>query len=129
MATTPRGRAAEVASDAARLQKLEEQLDPEMQFRPLTPRAGWLVAGLLLALSSFHYYTAGFGLLPEATHRGVHLSFVLGLIFLVFPWRRGRSTESLRASLLKPHPQIQNMRATPDELRDLTAYILSLRGK
>jgi hypothetical protein len=30
MATTPGGRAAEVASDAARLQKLEEQLDPEM---------------------------------------------------------------------------------------------------
>jgi len=102
MATTPGGRAAEVASDAARLQKLEEQLDPEMQFRPLTPRAGWLVAGLLLALSCFHYYTAGFGLLPEATHRGVHLSFVLGLIFLVFPWRRSRSTEPLRASLLTP---------------------------
>jgi len=102
MATTPRGRAAEVASDAARLQKLEEQLDPEMQFRPLAPQAGWLVAGLLLALSSFHYYTAGFGLLPEATHRGVHLSFVLGLIFLVFPWRRSRSTEPLRASLLTP---------------------------
>jgi TRAP-type uncharacterized transport system fused permease subunit len=73
-----------------------------MQFRPLTPQAGWLVAGLLLALSSFHYYTAGFGLLPEATHRGVHLSFVLGLIFLVFPWRRSRSTEPLRASLLTP---------------------------
>src|SRR5436190_10752349 len=102
MATTPGSGAAEVASDAARLQKLEEQLDPEMQFRPLTPRAGWLVAGLLLALSCFHYYTAGFGLLPEATHRGVHLSFVLGLIFLVFSWRRSRSSEPLRASLFTP---------------------------
>ena len=68
MATTPGIGAAEVASDAARLQKLEEQLDPEMQFRPLTPRAGWLVAGLLLALSCFHYYTAGFGLLPLVSY-------------------------------------------------------------
>ena len=55
-----------------------------MQFRPLLPTAGWLVAGLLFALSCFHYYTAGFGLLPETIHRGIHIAFVLGLIFLVF---------------------------------------------
>ena len=36
----------------------------------------------------FHYYTAGFGLLQEITHRGVHLAFVLGLVFLVFPHRK-----------------------------------------
>jgi len=42
---------------------------------------------LLLVQSLFHYYTAGFGLLKEITHRGVHLAFVLGLIFLVFPQR------------------------------------------
>ena len=72
---------------AAELQKLEEQLDPEMQFRSLLPTAAWIVAGLLFALSAFHYYTAGFGLLAEQTHRGIHLAFVLGLIFLVFPAR------------------------------------------
>src|SRR5262244_1136235 len=79
----------------ADLQKLEAELDPEMQFRPLLPRAAWLVAALLLALSCFHYYTAGFGLLPETTHRGIHIAFVLGLIFLVFSWRRSGSTEPL----------------------------------
>ncbi len=99
MATAPGGVTTDAASDAVRLQKLEEQLDPEMQFRPLAPSAGWLVAALLLALSCFHYYTAGFGLLPEATHRGIHLSFVLGLIFLVFSFRRSRSTQPLRASV------------------------------
>src|SRR5262245_103700 len=102
MTTTVGGGAVEVASDAARLQRLEERLDPEMQFRPLTPSAGWLVAALLLALSWFHYYTAGFGLLPEATHRGIHLSFVLGLIFLVFSFRRSKSTQPLRSSVLTP---------------------------
>ena len=73
----------------ASLQDLEEKFDPEMRFRPAVPPAVWIVAALLIALSSFHYYTAGFGLLREATHRGAHLAFVLGLIFLVFPWHRG----------------------------------------
>ncbi|PSC06344.1 C4-dicarboxylate ABC transporter permease [Alsobacter soli] len=67
--------------------KLEEQFDPEIHFRPLLPATAWIVAGLLFALSCFHYYTAGFGLLPETTHRGVHMAFVLGLIFLVFAGR------------------------------------------
>ncbi len=70
--------------DQKKVQKLEEQYDPEMQMRPMGPPATWLVGVLLAILSGFHYYTAGFGLLREATHRGVHLAFVLGLIFLVF---------------------------------------------
>jgi TRAP transporter 4TM/12TM fusion protein len=86
----------------ADLQKLEEQLDPEMQFRPLLPTAAWLVAGLLFALSCFHYYTAGFGLLAEATHRGIHLAFVLGLIFLVFSARRHANQTAKPGHLLAP---------------------------
>ncbi|QFU15369.1 TRAP transporter fused permease subunit [Microvirga thermotolerans] len=67
---------------------LEEKFDPEMRFRPLRPGTAWIVAGLLFALSMFHYYTAGFGLLRETTHRGIHMAFVLGLIFLVFAARK-----------------------------------------
>jgi TRAP-type uncharacterized transport system fused permease subunit len=63
--------------------------EPEMNFRPLAGMAAWLVGALLVVLSAFHYYTSGFGLLREATHRGVHLAFVLGLIFLVYGARRG----------------------------------------
>jgi TRAP transporter 4TM/12TM fusion protein len=74
--------------DDKALQELEEKFDPEMRFRPLTAAAATLVGGLLILLSLFHYYTAGFGLLQEVTHRGVHLAFVLGLIFLVFPNRK-----------------------------------------
>jgi TRAP transporter 4TM/12TM fusion protein len=73
--------------DDSQVRALEEKFDPEMRFRPLARPATWVVAGLLLLLSLFHYYTAGFGLLQEVTHRGVHLAFVLGLIFLVFPAR------------------------------------------
>jgi len=71
--------------DDKELQALEQKFDPEMRFRPLGPRTTTVVGALLIALSIFHYYTAGFGLLQEVTHRGVHLAFVLGLIFLVFP--------------------------------------------
>jgi len=86
----------------ADLQKLEAELDPEMQFRPLLPKAAWLVAALLFTLSCFHYYTAGFGLLPETTHRGIHVAFVLGLIFLVFSARRRDNRLTPRARLLAP---------------------------
>lgn len=73
--------------DDRQLAELEQKFDPEMRFRPLAQPAVGIVAALLIALSAFHYYTAGFGLLQEVTHRGVHLAFVLGLIFLVFPHR------------------------------------------
>ena len=59
-----------------------------MRFRPLGISGTWIVAGLLLSLSLFHFYTAGFGLLREQTHRGVHMALVLGLIFLVFAANR-----------------------------------------
>jgi TRAP transporter 4TM/12TM fusion protein len=71
--------------DEAKARELEEKFDSEIRFRPLAPLGGWIVGTALVALSLFHYWTAGFGLLPELTHRGVHLAFVLGLVFLVFP--------------------------------------------
>jgi len=76
-----------VLPDDQKLKELEQKFDPEMRFRPLASLAATIVGALLIALSAFHYYTAGFGLLQEVTHRGVHLAFVLGLIFLVFPHR------------------------------------------
>ncbi len=81
---------------------LEEKFDPEMRFRPLLPGTAWLVAGLLLALSLFHYYTAGFGLLREATHRGIHMAFVLGLIFLVFTAFKTDQDKVIPSSLWRP---------------------------
>lgn len=68
--------------------ELETKYDSEMRFRPMANIALTTVTFLLIALSAFHYYTAGFGLLREATHRGVHLAFVLGLIFLVFAFNK-----------------------------------------
>ena len=88
--------------DDQKLLELEQKFDPEMRFRPLGDAAATLVGGLLILLSIFHYYTAGFGLLQEVTHRGVHLAFVLGLIFLVFPHRKALLEKATPHGLLTP---------------------------
>lgn len=77
--------APERAPSPAEIDRLVEEYDPESNFRRLVGVAAGLVTLLGVALSLFHVYTAGFGLLNEIVHRSVHLSFVLGLIFLVFP--------------------------------------------
>jgi len=59
--------------------------DSEANFRKLVGPVGLLVTTVAVVLSSFHIYTAGFGLLVEIKHRSFHLALVLGLIFLVFP--------------------------------------------
>ena len=88
--------------DAQKLQELEEKFDPEMRFRAVVPPAMQLVKYLLITLSCFHYYTAGFGLLQETTHRGVHMAFVLGLIFLVFAGSKSSASQSPAHSLATP---------------------------
>ncbi|BCB18993.1 C4-dicarboxylate ABC transporter permease [Bosea sp. ANAM02] len=87
---------------AAELARLEEELDPEMQFRKVPHGTALLIGGLLLALSAFHYYTAGFGLLRETTHRGIHLAFVLGLIFLVFAARKSEAATVYPSTVFRP---------------------------
>ena len=89
-------------SDLDQTRALEEKFDPEMRFRPVWQPAAFLVSALLIVLSCFHYYTAGFGLLREATHRGVHMAFVLGLVFLVFPLRKAMLEAPPKPGVLAP---------------------------
>ncbi len=84
------------------LRKLEEELDPELAFRKLPEWTMYIVSALLVTLSVFHYYTAGFGLLRESTHRGIHLAFVIGLIFLVFSATKKEGNSIQSSSFLRP---------------------------
>src|SRR6478609_1076151 len=88
--------------DHEKTQKLAEKYDSEIRFRPLDKTATWIVSGLLVTLSLFHYYTAGFGLLREATHRGVHLAFVLSLIFLVFGFSKSHYQREPKSTWFAP---------------------------
>ncbi len=88
--------------DEEKARELEEQFDSEIRFRKLTPAGAWLVGTLLVILSLFHYYTAGFGLLHEMVHRGIHLAFVLALVFLVFPFWKGAYDKPVVSSIWTP---------------------------
>src|SRR6187431_872014 len=73
---------------AKRQAELIRTFDSEANFRTLIGPVGLFVTTLAVVLSSFHVYTAGFGLLDEIKHRSFHLTLVLALCFLVFPRER-----------------------------------------
>ncbi len=64
---------------------LMRKYDTEARFRTLTGLTGKLVALLAVAMSCFHFYTSGFGLLLAQKQGAVHLAFTLALVFLLYP--------------------------------------------
>ena len=62
-----------------------------------------LASVIAWAMGLFHIYTAGFGLLTAMLQRGVHLTFALVLIFMLYPfkpnWRWGRVLDALFVGL------------------------------
>ena len=51
-----------------------------------------VVTTALVAMSIYHFYASGFALIRELLHRGIHLSFVIGLAFLLFSYKRSATT-------------------------------------
>lgn len=49
-----------------------------------------LTSALAIGLSLFHIYTAGFGTLSSWQQRSIHVVWALLLIFLIFPFRKGK---------------------------------------
>ena len=76
------------ALTSEQLAEIEREFDPETAFRPTGKKLGFLIAGILVAMSVYHFYASGFGLIRELVHRGIHLSFVLALVFLLFGLRK-----------------------------------------
>ncbi|HSO18200.1 MAG TPA: TRAP transporter permease, partial [Desulfosarcina sp.] len=80
--------------DEAEIEAIIKKYDAESNFRRLEGVTALVAKVACICLSLFHVYTAGFGLLNEVAHRTVHLSFVLGLVFLIFPRRRNHGSIS-----------------------------------
>lgn len=78
---------------AAELAEIERRYDPETAFRATGRHLGFAVTATLVAMSVYHFYASGFALFPELIHRGVHISFVLGLVFVLFGWRKTPTTD------------------------------------
>ena len=67
------------------LDDLMRKYDTESRFRTLAGWTGKMVALLAVAMSCFHFYTSGFGLLLAQKQGAVHLAFTLALVFLLYP--------------------------------------------
>ena len=70
------------------LAEIERKYDPEMAFRATGRTIGILIGVALVGMSVYQFYASGFGLIRELLHRGIYLAFSLGLVFLLFSWRR-----------------------------------------
>lgn len=89
-------------ADAERIEELEAQYDPEMNFRTVSPWLRTAITWALVLLGLYHFYTAGFGIPREQWHKGIHLAAVLALIFMSFGVWRSQDRAPLKVSAFRP---------------------------
>lgn len=70
------------------LTEILAKVDKESTYRKLKGRFHIAVSLIAITFSVFQLYTASFGLLPAQIQRSIHLSFVMLLVFLLFPFRK-----------------------------------------
>jgi len=83
------------------LAEIERKFDPETAFRSTGTALTIFISTALVAMSVYHFYASGFGLIRELLHRGIHLSFVLGLVFLLFSWRKSEQGMEVKPAWYK----------------------------
>ncbi|MFD1416018.1 TRAP transporter permease [Oceanobacillus jeddahense] len=66
-----------------------EKYDRESTYRKKIGKWAWVVTFLGISLTLFHLYTAYFGTLPTQQQGAIHLGTALGIIFLLFPVKKG----------------------------------------
>ncbi|MFD1037054.1 TRAP transporter permease [Virgibacillus byunsanensis] len=66
-----------------------EKYDKESNVRSKIGKWAWIVTFLGVALTLFHLYTGYFGTLPSQQQGAIHLGTALGIIFLLFPAKKG----------------------------------------
>ena len=67
---------------------IEREYDPQLSFRKVGPKLNMFIMMLLVSMSVYHFWASGFGLVREVLHRGIHISYVIGLVFLLFSWKK-----------------------------------------
>lgn len=73
--------------------ELMVKYDRESAFRRLVGFPGKLVYWITVAWSVFQLYTGLFGTFPSTLQRAPHLAAALTLVYLLYPMKRGTSTE------------------------------------
>lgn len=67
------------------VEEIKRKFDVESRFRILTGWQGKLVAVIAFAMSCFHFYTSGFGLMLLQKQGAIHIAFTMALVFLLYP--------------------------------------------
>src|SRR5699024_7514824 len=75
------------AEEAA--QEMLQKYDRESNYRTQIGRWAWVVTFLGISLTIFHLWSGYFGTLPSQKQGAVHLGTALGLIFLLYPAKKG----------------------------------------
>ncbi|HYF78046.1 MAG TPA: TRAP transporter permease [Symbiobacteriaceae bacterium] len=70
-------------------EELLAKLDRESAYRRLTGKWALAIAFMGIGLALFHIYTAAVQALPAQLQRSPHLAIGLGMIFILYPARRG----------------------------------------
>ncbi|MEI3613827.1 TRAP transporter permease [Pseudogracilibacillus sp. SO30301A] len=79
----------ELAQAEKDAQKILEKYDRESNFREKIGKWAWVVTFLGVALTIFHIYSGYFGTLPSQKQGAIHLGTALGIIFLLYPAKKG----------------------------------------
>ena len=72
-----------------------KEFDSEADKRTLTGFVGRIVSAIAICFTLFQLYTAVYGVLDAQLQRAIHLSFGMGLIFLLYPTRHSWSRTSI----------------------------------
>ena len=70
------------------LEEIEKKYEPQLSFREVGKKLNIIIFILLITMSIYHFWASGFGLVREVLHRGIHISYVIGLVFLLFSWKK-----------------------------------------
>jgi TRAP transporter 4TM/12TM fusion protein len=74
-----------IAVDEQEAEAVLAKYDTESRYRKYQGFMAILVTIIAVAMASFHMYTAGFGTLMSMKQRGVHLTFLFLLTFILYP--------------------------------------------
>ena len=62
-----------------------QKFDTESSYRRIKGKIGLILTVITIAMSLFHFYTAGFGSLEAMKQRAIHVSFMFVIGFLLWP--------------------------------------------
>ncbi|MUK89047.1 TRAP transporter fused permease subunit [Ornithinibacillus sp. L9] len=75
--------------DQDKTKEILEKYDKESNFRVNIGKWAWVITFLGVSLTVFHLYTAASSVLPSQQQGAIHLGTALGIIFLLFPAKKG----------------------------------------